>query len=547
MVQMPDKKHPLIRGTRITGSLTLLSRVLGLLRDVATASIFGLRSGGVADALVIAFRIPNLFRRLFGEGALTASYLPVITESLENDRPAAWRLASTLFALLAVILSIITLSIEAVIGLALITGVDSARVELLLELTALMLPYMIFICLAAQIGATLHGLSHFTAPALVSSVLNVCWIIAAWGICPMFEGDPRAQAFVIGGAVLIGGAAQLAIQLPILYGYGFRFRPAIQESRPAIRKILSRMAPMLFGLAITQLNTLMDSLIAWIFSRPTVDGGEAIRWLPGAIRYPMEEGATAAIYYGERLYNFPLGVLGIAVATAIFPLLSRHAARGEIRKLGVDMTLGLRLVLFLGIPASAGLILLADPLARLFFERGQFSADDAMRTARMITIYSTSVWAYCAIPVIVRGFYALDDYVTPVRVAVGVLLVNMALNLTLIWPLAERGLATATAIAAAVQVIVLLLLFSRKKAALDWPAIGRTAARSVAASAAMFGAGYATLSLVSQWIGEGSAGWTIKTAQVVLPFAACLIVYFGVTKILGGRELSVLVKGRTDG
>lgn len=258
----------------------------------------------------------------------------------------------------------------------------------------------------------------------------------------------------------------------------------------------------------------------------------------GALSYPMEQGAVAAIYYGERLYQFPLGVLGLAVGTAIFPLLSRHAARGDRRQVGVDMTLGLRLVLFLGVPAGVGLAILAEPLARLLFERGHFTPHDTVRCARMIAIYASGVWAYCTLPVLVRGFYALGDRITPVRVGVGVVALNLVLNLALIWPLAEAGLAVATSVAAAVQVSLLAVLFARHKSPLDWRALGATAARTALSTLLMAAAGVAVLG----WI-PSADGLTGGLAHVFVPFILSVAVFFLAYRLLRGRELGILFGG----
>jgi len=302
-------------------------------------------------------------------------------------------------------------------------------------------------------------------------------------------------------------------------------------------RVVRAMGPMVLGLAVTQINTLMDSLIAWGLTAR--DGQSAgIAWL-GGVRYPLEQGAAAAIYFGERLYQFPLGILGLAVATAIFPLLSRHAARGDQRRLGADLTLGLRLVAFLSIPAAVGLIMLAEPLARLLFQRGQFTAEDTARAARMIAWYATGVWAYCALPVVVRGYYALGDRTTPIRIGVGVVLLNLTLNLTLIWPMAEAGLAVSTSIAAGVQVCFLLAIFSRRKMSLGWRDLAATTARTLVATAVMAVAGYATLSLIG-----GADRLLGQLCRVLIPLGVSMGVFFSVAHLLGSREASLLLGRR---
>ena len=269
-------------------------------------------------------------------------------------------------------------------------------------------------------------------------------------------------------AILVAGVLQLGVQAPVLRRFGFRFDYQPAAVRRPMRQIGRALAPMLVGLAVTQINTFLDSLIAWGLARP-VDGPERISWLGDAVHYPMQQGAAAAIYYGERLYHFPLGVLGLAVAAAIFPLLSRHAARNDRRMLGVDLTLGPAAGRLPG-RAGRGRTGAFGPIRwrRLLFEHGQFTAEDTVRTARMIACYGLGVWAFCALPVVIRGFYALGDTATPVRTAAVIVALNLTLNLTLIWPLAEAGLAVATSISAGVQVFVLMVLFSRGKGPLDW-------------------------------------------------------------------------------
>ncbi len=530
-------RHPLIAGARVTSLGTLVSRVLGMVRDVATAALLGLSGGGVMDAFVVAFRIPNLFRRLFGEGALAASYLPVLTARLEEDRTAAWQLVSVGLTWLAVLLAVLVVLGEVLCALIWLVWGDLPGVSLLVGLSAAMMPYMLLICLAAQLAATLHALSHFSTPAFVPVVLNVCWLVGAWVVAPYFAPDKQAQAYVLAVSILVAGVFQVAVQLPVLRASGFRFDYNWAASRAAIRQVVLAMGPMVLGLAVTQINTLADSLIAWGLAAAP-DGPERVTWLGGAVRYPMQQGAAAAIYYGERLYQFPLGILGLAVATAIFPLLSRHAARKDQEKLGADMTLGLRLVLFLGVPAGVGLILLAKPLARLLFERGQFTPDDTTRTARMIATYATGVWAYCALPVLVRGFYAVSDRMTPVRVGLAAVALNLGLNLVLIWPLAEAGLAVATAISAAVQACLLAVVFSRHKSRLNWPVLAATATRTALSTLLMAVSCYAALGVIPR-----ADGLFNQLVRVFAPLVAGAAVFFAVYWLLRGQELSILATG----
>ena len=319
-----DDRKEMFTGLRITGVATLASRLLGMVRDIATAALFGLASGGVLDAFVVAFRIPSLLRRLFGEGALTASYLPVITSRLVEDRRDAWQLVSVMLTWLTVILCGVVLLGEALCWLAGWRWADTAGIPLVTGLAATLMPYVLFVCLTALLATTLQALSHFTAPALAPVALNICWLLGVWVVAPRLAPDKEAQAYALAVCVVVAGVVQLIIQWPPLWRRGFRFDYNWERNRTAVRSIVMGLGPTLFGLAVTQLNTLADILIAWCLSA-TPDGRPTVAWLGDAVGYPMSQGAAAAIYYGERLYQFPLGILGVTVATVIFPSLSRHA------------------------------------------------------------------------------------------------------------------------------------------------------------------------------------------------------------------------------
>ena len=533
-------RHPLIAGTLITSLGTLVSRGLGLLRDMATAALLGMSKGGVADAFWFAFRIPNLFRQLFGEGAMTASYLPVLTVQWGNDRQVARQLASVVVTLLAVVLAVLVAIGELVFGLIWLVWGDVPGVGLLTGLSAVMLPYLLLICIAAQLTTMLYAAQHFTVPALTPTMLNIVWLIAAWGVAPRFAPNETAQAYVLAVGVLAAGVAQVVVQLPMLRRLGFRFDYHWPAARAGVGQIVRSMAPTMLGLAVTQINTLVDSLIAWGLAA-TPNGPQTIAWLGGAIHYPMQQGAVAAIYFGDRLCEFPLGVVGLAVGVALFPLLARHAGRGDVQRLGADMTLGLRLVFCLAVPAGVGLFLLAQPISRLLFQRGQFQPEDTVRAARMVAWYATGVWAYCESAIVVRGFYAMNDYRTPARLAAWMVTLNLALNLTLIWPMAEAGLAVSTSISAGVQVLLLMAIFARRHAPLDRRQLVRTAMHTVL-STLMMGAAV-LLSLAALPTGDRLINQMLR---VGVPLAAGMAAYCGTYWLLGGRELGMLMGARDD-
>ncbi|MEX1223971.1 MAG: lipid II flippase MurJ, partial [Pirellulales bacterium] len=327
--------------------------------------------------------------------------------------------------------------------------------------------------------------------------------------------------------VLIGGALQLLLQVPTLWRLGFRFQFDWSGAREGLMRVVRNMLPMMFGLAIEQINTLLDSMIAWALA-----GSGPIGWL-GGTTYPMEQGAAAALYYASRLYQFPLGMLGVAVATVFFPLLARHAGRGELHRIGPDLSLGLQLVVFLAVPASVGLMLLSLPITELIFQRGVFTAEDSQRTAALIATFGGGVWALCALPVVIRGFYAIGDRRTPLVAGSVAVAVNLLLNLLLVWRLAEVGLAAATVVAAVVQLLILLVVMSRLHA-LNWRGLAGTTARAVAASTVMAVACWAVLLLTPSDISGARA------VRVVAPAVVGGIAYLVAYRLLGGREFALL-------
>ena len=321
-------------------------------------------------------------------------------------------------------------------------------------------------------------------PAVAPILLNVCWIAAALWIAPGWSENPAQQAYVLAGAVLIGGLLQFGMQFPVLRQFGFRFDFQWKATRQAVRRVTTGLLPTLLGLAIAQINTLVDTFVGWIFSAPTAE--TTIPWLGHSLMYPLREGVIAAIYFSERIYQLPIGLLGVAVGTVIFPALSRHAFRGNQIEFGNTLTLGLRVTLFLAIPASVGLILLGQPLTVLLFRHGEFTATDALRTAEMVIAYGSGVWAYCALPILARGFYAYGDRHTPWRLGGYIVLLNFVLDLVLIWRFAEVGLALASALVAGLLMILLCVAFSRRITPLHWQSIKATVVRSSFSAFCMF-------------------------------------------------------------
>lgn len=469
------------KNLRLVSLCTMGSRVLGLLRDQAMGVLFG--AGPVMDAFTVAFRLPNLARVLLGEGALTTAFLPVFVADMhERGRESAARVTWAVFFSLVGVLSTLILVIEGALFIVALCVPQSAESKLLVNLIAILLPYVLLICLAAQIGAVLNALGRFLWPALVPAVLNMVWLVTLWKIVPRWP-DEISRIYVTAVCVLLGGGLQVLFPLPFLYLNGFGYRREWRIAMDRVRTIATNMLPVIIGLSITQLNSVLDSFIAWGFTKP--EGSASLMLLPGSPAYPLREGTATALYLGQRLYQFPLGVFGVALGTVLFPLLTSHAQRGDLHSLRSDLSLGIRLVAAIGLPASAGLMLLGHPLASLFFQYGKFDADAALMTGDMIVAYGSGVWAYCGLLILQRGFYAAGDRLTPMYVGIAAMVLNIVMDLSLIWPLAGRGLALSTALIAALQCLVTVVFLQRKIGTLLWYEIGKTTLKTLAATGAM--------------------------------------------------------------
>ncbi len=448
----------MIKGFRLIAVLTVVSRVFGMLRDMAFAYFLG--AGLMMDIWVIAFKIPNLGRRIFGEGAATSSFIPVYSDQLKKNRAAAFTLAHTVVTVIVVLLSGLVLA-----GLAILAYVhryhaplESTR--LMLVLAALMLPYMVMICTEAILAGILHTHRHFAAPAAAPVVLNV-FIIAALCLGGWVLGLPsEAHLFLLAFGVLLAGMVQVGMQIIPMRRRGLTLRPAWQVRSEPFKRILWLMGPMILGMAVTQLNTLADDIIAKTLSG-SAEKGEFFVLFGSQIRYPVWAGSVAGLFYAQRLYQFPLGVLGISLATAIFPVLSDAAAEKDQARLAKTTLQGLGAALFLALPSTAGLILVARPLVAAIYQRGQFTADDTRLATGVLIFYALGLCGYFIQQILPRVFYALKNSKIPARTAATAVVLNIILNLTLIWPLGAAGLALSTAICSYVQVAILLWVLRR--------------------------------------------------------------------------------------
>ncbi len=528
------EKMSFLKSAKTVSLCTLLSRILGLARDIICASFFG--TSLAWDAFVVAFKIPNLFRRLFGEGALSAAFIPVFTEYLETKgKKDAWELINITGTLLFIILG--GLVVLAEISFSIIPTVFSLnqKWDLVLSLLMVTFPYVLFICMVAFAMAVLNSLKHFLMPALAPVALNICWIMGVLLLTPVFGNTLDKKIFGVAIAILIGGMIQLAIQLPVLAREGINFKPSLYFAHPGLKRILALMLPIIFGLAAVQINVLMDSVIALAFAKPP-GGSESFLVAGISIPYPLETGAASVLYYGDRLIQFPLGVFGIAMATAVFPFFSTHAARKDWTNFTDTFNQAIRVVLFIGIPASVGLILLRMPLVELFYERNAFTAESTYRTTTVILFYSLGVWAYSASHVTVRAFYSMQDTLTPVKVGAAMVGLNLILNLTLIWFLREGGLALATAISATVQIIILFAILQKKLNITGYKHIFASILKTLIATFFMCITCWITLKIIP----TGDGKLMIKFIRLLMPLATALTAFFTVSFLLKSEELKYL-------
>ena len=522
------------RHARTVTLLTLASRLGGLARDAAMSRVFG--AGPLMDAFAFAFMTPNLFRRLFGEGALSAAFLPEYTRWTDRDPQVAQRLAWIVVGGATIVVSgLVILAEIAAAALAASGSLEPFAARLL----AIMLPFAPLVCLTALLGAMLQAHHRFGPTAAAPIVLNLLLVaaaIAAIGLGPE-EGITLAAV-----AVLLAGFGQVLWSLlalrrvaPISAG-----RPS-GEASAAARRVARLALPMILGLGVLQLNTLLDGFIA---SWPTMFGPTIL-----GFEYPLAEGSMAKLSWAQRLYEFPLGVFGIAVATAIFPALSRLASDDEA--FADTLRRGVRLVLFIGLPASVGLMLVATPLTATILQGRAFTAEDSRETAWILLGYAPAVWAYSLNQVLVRGFYAKGDSMAPVRIAMGLVGLNLLLNVVLIWtPLRTAGLAWSTAICAVLQSLWLLRVLARRVGQgdahprlLDGSVVA-SALRSLAVTAAMA----VVVGVLASWLPQviPSAGWAGSIATLLVLVLAGSGTVLAAARVLRMPELAWAI-GRTGG
>lgn len=505
------------RAAGVVAGATLLSRILGYVRDMVMAYFFG--AGLAADAFIAAFRIPNLLRRLFGEGSLSIAFVPVFSETLaRKGRREAYALAGAALGLLSLVVAVV--AVLGVLASPLIIRLvapgfveDPQKMALTVLLTRIMFPYICFVALVALCMGILNVLGHFAAPALAPVFLNLAMISSIF-VAARISPDPTVRVVGLSIGVLFGGLLQLLLQIPPLVAKGLRFWRELRLYHPALKKVGRLMLPTIFGAAVYQINILVGTLLASL----------------------LPAGSVSYLYYADRLVQFPLGIFAIALATAVLPSLSRQAAEKDLAGLAGTFRHALQLVLFITVPAMVGLILLRTPIVTLLFQRGDFDPSTTRLTAVALLYYGLGLWAFAAVRILVSTFYALQDTRTPVVTATIAIGANIVLGILLMGPLAHGGLALATALSSMLNLLLLVLALRRRLGILGWRPIAASAARTVFAASLM---GAVILAGGRYLMPAGGSGLSLLPGLGGL-IALGVVVYMALARAMGMPEVEAV-------
>ena len=512
-----ERNLGLARSAGLSGAATLTSRLLGLAREQVLAARFG--AGNEMDAFYVAFRIPNLVRDLFAEGAMSAAFVPAFTRQLTlHGRAAAWRLAnSVLNALLLTTLTLVAAGLVFTGPLVSLYAGDYAgvpgKLELTILLTRVMLPFLAMVAVASVAMGMLNALHHYFVPALSPAIFNVATIVCALVLAPVMPsfGLPGIMAIAI--AVLLGGLGQILVQWPALAREGFRYAPVLDRRDPALRDIVLLMGPGTIGLAATQVNIFVSTLLA------TSPGTGAVSWLN----------------YAFRLMYLPAGLFGVSIATAVLPAVARHAAVGELAHVRATVSRGLAMMLMMNIPATLGLLVLARPIVELLFEHGRFTAADTEATAALLRLYALGLIGYSAARIASPIFYALRQSRTAVAVSLLAIAGNVLLSVLLVALMGFRGLALSTAVAALGHGGLLVLLLHRRLGGIETKRLTVGFAKILAAG---------TLMAVAAWGIESAMNGFLpgpqifrQGARLAAAIGGGLAVLFAGARLLRVREL----------
>ncbi len=507
---MTNENKRVAKAAGVIGIFTLLSRIFGFIRDMVVAWFFG--AGMLTDAFFVAFRIPNLLRRLLAEGSLSMAFVPVFTEYLtQKGKTEAFTMARSVLRVLSVVLvliSVIGIIAAPEIVRIMAPGFDGEKYQLTVTLTRIMFPYIFFVCLVALCMGILNVLGHFAAPALAPVFLNLAIIGAALFISPFLKHPVTGLAI----GVLIGGILQLGLQVPFLIKKGLFFWEKAPFFHPGVKRIIILMGPAVLGAAVQQINLFIGTLLASL----------------------LPDGSISYLYYADRLVEFPLGILAISLSVAVLPTFSRQASGKNLSEWKKTFTYAMNLTFFITLPALVGLMILSQPIIKLLLQHGEFNPRATVLTAQALVYYSTGLWAFSAVRILLSAFYSLQDTTTPFKVATISVITNILLSIALMGPLLHCGLALATALASMVNVVLLTYCLRKKIGAIGGKKIVESVAKSMICSIAM-GIGLFCLTCLLP-ISDNTS--FLKMVWIVtLDIAAGISIYGLIAYIIGCREL----------
>jgi putative peptidoglycan lipid II flippase len=543
-IQPPPPPRSFLVHAKLVGGLTLVSRFVGLAREVVSGHYLG--TGLVATAFSVAFTIPNLFRKLFGEGALSAAFIPLYAQANKNDsKENANAFAAASVNLLAIMLIAITLVGEAVIfGILRFNHALLPDRVMTLHFVAIMLPYVLLICGGAFMAGILQVHRRFGAPAAAPIILNLCHIavlLIGAKVLHLKSAASEAEtiaiqttlAYWLSFFVLVAGVLQVAVLLPGLRAAGFRFDLKAKIWTAPVRKMLLLSVPVAMGAGVLQLSVLLDRGISYFLMQTLDDAGNLVTHftlLGQTLSLPLELGAPRRLELAQFLYQFPLGVFAIALATAIFPGLSADALDKDRDQFRGTLRQGIEATIWEGLPASLGLILVADAAARFLFQHGQIDGHDAALIAQSTRWYAGAIWAFSMLQIINRAYYAIHDTLTPLVMSVVNIVLNLAIEVPLLWPMGEAAMAVGTLVSFAIQAIVMLWLLDRRLGGLGLGALVVPTLKMLLATAIMGAVCWAVMRSPIYPDGASRLAWATQLMVVMSVGAA---VYCGTCYLLG--------------